>query len=40
MIDEIYKNSLLYYNMMKDFLEKKVTVLEFKKQYFNNENED
>lgn len=38
MIDTQYENRMIYYNMMKDYLNKKITVLEFYKQYFDHDD--
>lgn len=40
MISEIYKNRVLYYNLMKDFLQKKISPWEFRKKYWHQRNED
>lgn len=40
MIDTYYENRMLYYNMMKDFLSKKITPWRFRKKYCNQRNHD
>lgn len=40
MISEIYKNRELYYNMMKDFLNKKIYAIAFKGQYWKQRDID
>lgn len=40
MLDEIYKNGELYYNFMKDFLQRKITPWEFRTKYSNQRCKD
>lgn len=40
MISEIYKNRMLYYNFMKDFLDGKIIPWEFRKKYWHQRNGD
>lgn len=40
MISEIYKNGELYYNFMKDFLQKKISPWEFRTVYWNQRDKD
>lgn len=40
MSNEIYKNRILYYNFMKDFLEGDISPWKFKKKYWSQRNED
>lgn len=35
MISEVYKNRILYFNMMKEFLQNKISILDFQNKYFN-----
>lgn len=40
MIDEIYKNRMLYYNLMKNFLKNKITAWKFRTKYWNQRDKD
>ncbi|CAL7961113.1 hypothetical protein MIDIC_240074 [Alphaproteobacteria bacterium] len=40
MISAIYGNSVLYYNMMKNFLSEKINAWEFRQKYWRQRNED
>lgn len=40
MISEIYKNRMIYYNLMVNFLKEKISAWEFKKRYWNQRDKD